>query len=143
MRRSVSSRLFALVVAAWFAALTTELPALHACPVHDMMASGMQAHMMPAGHDHEAHMSRGSHDHQAGHQSPSPGHHDGHCTCLGCGCCGAVTTLPSALPTLAFAPPIARRAEPAPERDAARPAAPQRRLPPAIGPPAPHDRSLT
>ena len=132
MRSSVTTRLFALVVAAWFSALATEFPALHSCPVHDMMASAMHGHMSPAGHDHLAPGGK-----------PSPGHHDGRCTCLGCGCCGAVTTLPSTPPTFAFATSVVRRAAPSTHGGTVRAAAPQRRLPPAIGPPTLLGSSLT
>src|SRR5882672_4236392 len=83
-RRSVASRVIALLVAAWFVALSTDLLGLHACPVHDGHPGAGHAPAAPALHHH----ADGDH-----HRGSDPADH-AHCTCLGACCCAATATLP-------------------------------------------------
>ena len=134
------SRTLAFGAAVWFAALGTELPALHACPVHDAGARGAHAHEHAAG---DTPASPAAHQHEGNQQRDPSSHHGAQCNCPGQGCCSVAATLPASIVagvetstiTLACRVPIARHA--------LRGSAPHFLLPPAIGPPSLQTSSLT
>ena len=77
MRRSWSGRLFATLLAFWFAFSLAEPAALHSCPMHG--ASATSAHV----HGAAAHHASG-----VQHHSSDSDHATKHCTCLG-SCCAS------------------------------------------------------
>jgi hypothetical protein len=79
MRRPCWHRALSAVLAVWFALVTVEPAALHACPMHSGGHAGARAHADSEGQqaDHAGHQAvAGAPDSQA----PSSGHS---CTCLG------------------------------------------------------------
>jgi len=114
-------RLGALFVGLAFVFATTEPLGHHHCPVHDGIASDMDAmpgHHMPPGH------------------SQTPGHSH-QCTCLGASCCAVAITAPSdrlvALPVVPVK--IVRIAVVARSADERPTSHEDVLLPPPIGPP--------
>jgi hypothetical protein len=98
-------RVFAIVLVAWFAALTAEPIALHPCPMHDGMlamhsGAAMQHQMGAAAMGHGASMSEMATPQQMPPSQPMQ-HHQ--CTCLGACTATSAAGLPSAHLTLAAA----------------------------------------
>ena len=125
MRRSPMFRIAGLLLGAWFAALSTELPALHECPVHGG-APGAHAHMVAM-------------HHAAGSGDQAPDHHGQHgarCTCFGACCCAQGATLPPGQGEAMVATYSAGYSQPQVSVEVIAPAPPPFVLPPAIGPPA-------
>jgi hypothetical protein len=97
MHRHGVQRAFAIILVAWFAALTAEPVTLHPCPMHDAVllmqpraghhASGMS---MPMSGDGAAMHAHGHDEMPAPH---APGHH--RCTCLGHCTATSATALPA------------------------------------------------
>lgn len=100
MRRSLASRVTALLMSLWFVAASAGPELTHACPTH-----GAHAKAASSAVDHAA--STDMH-HPASHTSPAP-ERTNHCTCLG-HCCGPTpVALVTAAVTLADASTHATR----------------------------------
>lgn len=86
MRRSLASRVTAMLMALWFVAVSAGPELTHACPTHGahaMASSSVASHAASMG---TPQASAGDH-HSASHTSPTP-ERTNHCTCLG-QCCSA------------------------------------------------------
>jgi hypothetical protein len=95
MHRHLSQRAFAAFVLAWFVAIATELPLLHACQLHGPAATAAGEH----------HGAAANHDglHAGAQQKPDAGHAT--CSCMGdCSAGGFSVGLSSPEHRLAVAP---------------------------------------
>ncbi|HEX6964782.1 MAG TPA: hypothetical protein VF166_03210 [Gemmatimonadaceae bacterium] len=104
MQRSWLQRTVAIVLVAWFAALTAAPVTLHPCPMHDGVLALTSTRMM----GHQMDMGGMAHTSAMPHADPSqmPAHHPGsqhQCTCLGSCTAAGVMGLPSPHLTLASA----------------------------------------
>jgi len=129
MRRSVFTRLTALVVGLWFVAMSAAPEVMHACPTHGAHAG--VASSSDSGHT-SATVAPAEHHQLSDEQSPRQ--HGDQCTCLG-RCCGATSVaLVASSISLADSVTAATRDAGLPDH-AYVPVAAEHVLPPAQAPP--------
>lgn len=126
-----SSRALAALLLFWFAVITVEPAAFHACPVH---CSAAAAEAVGAAHVHGANASEGT-THSDSHELPGRDRDHRICTCIGhCSAVGIAGTMPAAPGVLALPTPRQIQVEfPAPDSPVI--TAPPFFLPYANGPP--------
>lgn len=123
MRRSPVARLFAAVLAPWFALVMAEPAALHQCAMHSRHGVTTMASQ------------HATHAHAVPVRAPDPDQTARHCTCLG-GCCAAAPVAVPGAVEFSFAPASVRSGRSAQPAEQFAPAAAEHLLPFANGPPA-------
>ncbi|MFI5245561.1 MAG: hypothetical protein ACHQQR_10075 [Gemmatimonadales bacterium] len=141
MRRSLPFRLFATLLAPWFAVVVAEPVPMHDCPEHSLHPAAVHAmassHVASAGESGMSGMPHaGMEPSKSGHDHGAPGHTTHHqCCCLGA-CCAAALAPIARAPQLAWVPAALRSEVALPGSVSFAPSAIEHALPFANAPPA-------